>query len=448
MFLDAISNRVFAHGEKTCIVWNGKAYTYAWLQDHLSAHRALFVESGIEQGTVTAIHADFSPSAVAAILALFDIGAIVVPVSPAVTNPESYHRVATVEIKVSIDNSTGEPSVQPVDCVPDHEILVSLKKNGHPGLILFSSGSTGEPKAAVHDMLPLIERYERPGKVYKAISFLLFDHIGGINTMLAVVSNNGTLVVPASRDPEHIADLIEEYSVELLPTSPTFLNLLLMANVVQGRNLRSLKMITYGTEAMPENLLKRLNAELPWVKFKQTYGLSELGIMRTQSRSNDSLWIKVGGEDYETKIVDGNLWIRSRTAMLGYLNAPAPFDEEGWFNTQDKVEVDGEWIKILGRDSDLINVGGLKVYPAEVESAIMGIPDVQFVSVYGKANPIVGTAVAASVSFNQSMSNAEAKKIIRKALKGSLEDYKIPAYVFVQERASVSSRFKKQRIDQ
>lgn len=56
-------------------------------------------------------------------------------------------------------------------------------------------------------------------------------------------------------------------------------------------------------------------------------------ILRSKSKGPDSLWVKIGGEGYETKIVKGVLWIRAESSMLGYLNAPNPFDAEGWFNT-------------------------------------------------------------------------------------------------------------------
>ena len=79
--------------------------------------------------------------------------------------------------------------------------------------------------------------------------------------------------------------------------------------------------------------------------------------------------------------------------MLGYLNAPSPFDADGWFNTQDAVEQDGEWLRFLGRTSDLINVGGQKVYPAEVESVLLELENVLDVTVRGEPNPIIGQIV-------------------------------------------------------
>jgi acyl-CoA synthetase (AMP-forming)/AMP-acid ligase II len=128
---------------------------------------------------------------------------------------------------------------------------------------------------------------------------------------------------------------------------------------------------------MPPATLQRIHKAIPTAELLQTYGLSEVGILRSKSRSSDSLWLKVGGEGFETKVQDGTLWIRAKSAMLGYLNAPSPFDADGWMNTGDAVEVDGDYLRILGRKSEMINVGGLKVYPAEVEDVLAQMPNVK-----------------------------------------------------------------------
>src|SRR5262249_15378818 len=139
----------------------------------------------------------------------------------------------------------------------------------------------------------------------------------------------------------------------------------------------------------------------PLVCFKQTYGLSELGILPTQSRDSGSLWLRLGDKGFVHKIVEGVLWIKAESAMLGYLNAPSPFDAEGWFNTQDLVDVDGEYIRILGRKSELINVGGEKVHPTEVENALLQLDNVKDVTVYGRPNPITGNVVAVKISSRE-----------------------------------------------
>ena len=133
-------------------------------------------------------------------------------------------------------------------------------------------------------------------------------------------------------------------------------------------------------------------------------GLSEVGILRSKSKSSDSLWVKVGGEEFQTRVRNGMLEIKARSAMLGYLNAPSPYTEDGWFMTQDEVEVDGDYIKILGRTSEIINVGGQKVFPAEVESIIQLMEGVEEVAVSSEFNPITGQMVKASLKLSTSES--------------------------------------------
>jgi acyl-CoA synthetase (AMP-forming)/AMP-acid ligase II len=181
------------------------------------------------------------------------------------------------------------------------------------------------------------------------------------------------------------------------------------------------------------------------VTLQQTYGLSELGILRSKSRSNDSLWVKVGGEGFDVRVVDGLLEIKAKSAMLGYLNAPSPFTEDGWFKTGDAVEVDGDWYRILGRRSEMINVGGEKVYPAEVESVIQTMDGVESVVVSGEANAIIGSLVRATVKLSSGESAAEFRVRLRQFCKDKLSPYKIPQKVILWQEDLHSDRFKKIR---
>lgn len=115
------------------------------------------------------------------------------------------------------------------------------------------------------------------------------------------------------------------------------------------------------------------------------------------------------------------------------------------FNTQDKVEVDGEWIKILGRVTDIINVGGQKVYPAEVESVLLQMENVEDVSVFSKDNPIMGKVVGARFNLFSNEKKMDLKKRVRKYCKNKLQSFKIPAYIEITEKVQVSDRFKKMR---
>ncbi len=167
--------------------------------------------------------------------------------------------------------------------------------------------------------------------------------------------------------------------------------------------------------------------------------------MRSKSRSSDSLWVKIGGEGFETRVVDGLLEIKAQSAMLGYLNAASPFTEDGWFKTGDSVEVDGEYMKILGRQSEIINVGGEKVYPAEVESVLQMMDGVEDVAVSAEPNPISGQIVKARVNLTAEESLSAFRKRMREFCKGKLSRYKIPQKVQIVEASLHGERFKKMR---
>src|SRR5260221_4097020 len=196
---------------------------------------------------------------------------------------------------------------------------------------------------------------------------------------------------------------------------------------------------------MPASALARLAAAFPKVELVQNYGLSEVGIMRTKSESSGSLWMKLGGDGYETRVRDGLLEIKARTAMVGYLNEESLFTEDGWLKTGDRVEVKGEYLRVLGRESDIIIVGGEKVYPAEVEDLIAEMPDVLDVVVSAEANAITGQIVKAQVRLSTIESRADFRGRMTAFLADKLADYKIPQRVILTDEPLHNARFKKTR---
>jgi acyl-CoA synthetase (AMP-forming)/AMP-acid ligase II len=155
--------------------------------------------------------------------------------------------------------------------------------------------------------------------------------------------------------------------------------------------------------------------------------------------------MRIGGDGFETKVVDGILRIRSAFRMEGYLNAPSKFDDDGWFDTEDRVEVDGEWFRILGRATDLINVGGQKVEPGEVEDAILPLDNIAEVMVRGEPHPLLGQTVVAYVRLITPEPPADLKRRIRGSISGALAGYKLPSKVVVTDRSLTTARQKKNR---
>jgi len=131
--------------------------------------------------------------------------------------------------------------------------------------------------------------------------------------------------------------------------------------------------------------------------------------------------------------------------MLGYLNAPSPFTDDGWFMTGDAVEVDGDFFRILGRASDLINVGGAKVYPAEVEGVIEELENVAEAAVSGEPHPFMGQIVVARVRLKAPAEPREVERLVRVHCRERLEAYKVPMRVEVVEGPLHTDRHKKSR---
>jgi long-chain acyl-CoA synthetase len=422
-------------------------YTYGDLLEHFHLWRQRISDRRLEPGSVTTLEGEYGVQTVAAFLALIEGGHIVVPLSSdSARQHESFREIASTEWRIRLDRPDDAPdTIVSTGGRAHHEIYDTLRTNRHPGLVLFSSGSTGHPKAAVHDLSLLLAKYAVPKRSFRTLVFLLLDHIGGVNTLFYTLSNGGAVVTAAERTPGSICRAIERHRVELLPTSPTFLNLLLLSGEHRKHDLGSLKLITYGTEPMPLSTLERVAKEFPTVQLRQTYGMTELGILRSESRGTDSLWVRVGGEDFETKVVEGRLRIRARCAMLGYLNAPNPFDHDGFFDTGDLVDVDGEWLRFLGRSSDIVNVGGSKVCPAEVESVLLQMPNVADAVVSGEPHPLMGQIVAATVRLTDEEPIAEFKIRLRQFVGERLPSYKVPARVRITTEPLHSARFKRAR---
>lgn len=344
--------------------------------------------SAVRQGDVVALIGDFTPGCINTLLRLIEFKTIIVPLSPETRASFPYYfEHAGVDVVIE-DGIVRRIRDDPLA----HVLLQSLRDERHAGLILFSSGTTGQPKAILHDFDKFLVRFRTRRPALVTLNFLLFDHIGGINTLFHTIFNCGLVVVPSGRTPEAVAGDIGRYGVELLPATPTFLRMLLLSGVVDARpdEFATLKVVTYGTEPMDENTLRRLCTLLPQVDFRQTYGMSELGILRIKSKARDSLWMSVGGEGIEIRTTEANvLQIRAGFRMLGYLNSPEPFID-GWYDTGDVVERDGPWLKIVGRSKQIINVGGIKILPTEVERIGLLHPEVVRCHVVGAFNPISG----------------------------------------------------------
>ena len=437
----------FKDNAQIAIIYNGKKYSYNELYIKIKEIEN-FIKDKIKSGEVVAILADYSFVSIAVFFALYENKNIIAPITS--TSQKEIDGKVKESFSTKIINLENENLViTNIKSEASHKIINDLQTSKCAGLILFSSGSTGAPKAMIHNLDTLVDSYgDKKQKQINMLVFLMFDHIGGINTMLNILSMNATMIIPQNRNADDICQLIEEYKIAVLPSSPTFLNLILINRSYEKYDLSSLRMITYGTETMPEGLLNRLKAVFSKVKFLQTFGTSETGIAATSSKSSSSTFMKIDDENLEYKIVDNELWLRSKTQILGYLNrSMESFTNDGWFKTGDLVELDNEgFIKIIGRNKEIINVGGQKVLPSEVESVLLGMDEIEDCLVYGEQNAITGQSVSCDVVLKHGIDDSGFKILVRKFCKDKLDNFKIPTRVNVVQKTEFTERFKKSRI--
>ena len=390
--------------------------------------------SEVESGDVVSLIGDFNSSTIITFLRLIEKNVVVVPLTKETKDKHEYF------FKNSYSNVIIENNKVKRFKKKSHHLLEQLKLNNRPGLILFSSGITGDPKAILHDFTFFLERFSTPRPSFIILNFLLFDHIGGINTLFHTLYNNGTIVALKKRTVHDVLSTCKKYEVEVLPTTPTFLRMLLISNIKQEKFPKSIKIITYGTEIMDQTTLNQLCKLLPNVDFRQTYGLSEIGIVRVKSENRNSLYIKIGGEGVEIKVEQNILYIKSKYQMLGYLNAPSPFDKNDWYNTNDLIHSKGEFVKIIGRSNDVINVGGLKFMAAEVEKVALEYPNIFLAKAISRKNPITGNHVEIKIQPNQGI-NID-KSDLDNFFKSKLPSHMIPKKVII-EKINIGHRFKR-----
>ena len=238
----------------------------------------------IKSGDVVALIGDFDPQSILTLFELIDKSVILVPLTADTKlQHEYFFKSALVDVVVE-----GR-SVRRIEHDRKNDLIKKLQLKEHAGLVLFSTGTTGRPKAILHDLTLFMRRFETPRPTLKTINFLLFDHIGGLNTLLHTLFNKGTVIALKSRSVENILATCADHKVEVLPTTPTFLRMMLMSGLIPERFPDTLRIITYGTERMDQPTLDALCELLPNVDFRQTFGMSELGIVRVKSKARDSL---------------------------------------------------------------------------------------------------------------------------------------------------------------
>lgn len=268
-------------------------------------------------------------------------------------------------------------------------------------VLVLTTGTTGDPKGARHDWARLLDAVRHPDQRSGKRWLLAYNlnQFGGLQVLLHVLASRATLVVPASPQPADVIDAIRENAVTHVSATPTFWRLVTGSLNAERAARLPLEQITLGGEAVQEGLIERIRMLFPTARVSQIYGSTESGTAVSVNDGRSGLPLSTlerdESADVRLRIVDGELQMRSRVGMLGYYHGEETENE--WRSTGDLVEVRGDRIHFVGRRTDIINVGGVKVTPFPIEELACTVDGVELVAVYGRPNALTGQIVAIDV---------------------------------------------------
>ncbi|MCU1588545.1 MAG: long-chain fatty acid--CoA ligase [Frankiales bacterium] len=289
-------------------------------------------------------------------------------------------------------------------------------------LLVLTTGTTGRQKGARHDWSRLVKaaraRASEPGARWLLVYNV--NQFGGLQLVLHVLASAGTFVVPASTAPADAVHAMGRFEVTHASATPTFWRMALSVLDEGTAEALPLRQITLGGEASPGPLLQQLQRLFPKASISHVYAATEFGsgLSVRDGRPGLPLTLLDRDEDADVRfrVVDGELQANSAVGMLGYFGEPD--FPGGWRPTGDLVEVVGDRILFVGRTSDTINVGGVKVHPLPVEELITGVPGVRLARVYGRDNAVTGQIVAIDVVPVEGADTAQIDRDIRAATAG------------------------------
>ena len=334
-----------------------------------------------------------------------------------------------------VDISGGIP-VEKVDDLCLDNLRNRIEEHA-PGwkVTLFTSGTTGLPKKVSHSYTSLTRYLKRQYHDRDIWGFAYNPtHIAGLQVFFQALMNFNPIIRLFGLDKNSIFSLIEYYSISHISATPTFYRLLLPTT----KRFLSVKRITSGGEKFDSNTSGQLLAAFPNAKLTNVYASTEAGTLFASDGEN--FVVKPSIRDL-VKVVDNVLFIHK--SLLGESES-IQFDK-GWYNTGDIVEVLAEAplrIRFVPRQNEMINVGGYKVNPTEVEQAVRDIPGVKDAYVYAKANRLMGNVICCDVIVED---RNLTERSIRGALSSHLQEFKIPRIVRFTDSLKVTRTGKKDR---
>ena len=304
--------------------------------------------------------------------------------------------------------------------------VVAALQRSQSEITIFTSGTTGQPKKVVHSISTLT-RAVRLGERYAGQIWAYAynpTHMAGLQVFFQAFENQNTLVNVFGKTREVVYQQIADKQITHISATPTFYRLLLPYE----KSYDSVTRVTLGGEKSDQHLYEAIRQIFPNAKINNVYASTEAGSLF--AAKGDCFQIPKAIRD-KFKVVDDELLIHK--SLLGSSESFKFSDD--FYHSGDLIEwvdKDSGLFRFKSRKNELINVGGYKVNPGEVEDAIMAMDGVSQALVYGKANSILGSVLCADVRLEEGFTLTELD--IKKHLASQLQDFKIPRRIkFVEE---------------
>ena len=336
------------------------------------------------------------------------------------------------ENKVNVAETISPCSLKNMD-----EVVAEVQ-NSQSEITIFTSGTTGQPKKVVHSIATLT-RAVRIGDRYKGHVWAYAynpTHMAGLQVFFQAFVNQNTLVNVFNKSREYVYQQIREKGITHISATPTFYRLLLPFEQAYESGIR----VTLGGEKSDQHLYDSIMMIFPNAKINNVYASTEAGSLF--AAKGDCFQIPEAIKD-KFKVVDYELLIHK--SLLG--NSVSFKFTDDYYHSGDLIE----WVdeahglfRFKSRKNELINVGGYKVNPGEVEVAIQDIEGVRQAMVYGKANSILGNVLCADVVLEPGFELTELD--IKKVLSSQLQDFKVPRRIKFVEEISLTRTGKMKRV--
>ena len=290
-------------------------------------------------------------------------------------------------------------------------------------ITLFTSGTTGIPKKVSHDFNSITRFVKVTERNKVSIWGFAYNptHMAGIQVFFQTLLNGNSIIRFFGLDTKEIYTEITNNGITHISSTPTFYRLLLPCN----ETFPSVERITSGGEKFNEKTFKQLNQVFPNAKITNVYASTEAGTLFASQ--NDIFSVRL---EYESLIHIENNELLIHSSLMG--STETKIDE--WYNTGDVIEIVSKnplIFRFVNRKSEMINVGGYKVNPLEVEEAILSLTGIKNVRVYSKSNSVLGNIICCEVVAN---SNQITESSIRAFLQSKIQEFKIPRIIrFVDE---------------